>query len=142
MVGKYKEFILLLIVAGLTISNKINSLYLPTKKTHKNFSDIVSTELYPEWPVFAMPHVNEESIRHIATSLFAIEPDSATAKEAKIYGYTIPADYLGVEELSRALRLPPFEKVSEFTWKDVVIKYKEFIRLPIVTGKQIGRAHV
>lgn len=127
------------IIEGMIKKGELNAtdIKIINKKTHKNFSDVVSTGLYPEWPVFAMPHVNEESIRHIATSLFAIEPDSATAKEAKIYGYTIPADYLGVEELSRALRLPPFENVSEFTWKDVVVKYKEFILLLIVAGLTI-----
>ncbi|HRF57800.1 MAG TPA: PhnD/SsuA/transferrin family substrate-binding protein, partial [Campylobacterales bacterium] len=104
----------------------ISDIKVINKQTSKYFPNIHSTPLYPEWPVFALPHINEQTIRRLATALYAIEPDSKTAKEANIYGYTIPADYMSVEELTRELRLPPFDKAPSFTATDILVKYKFF----------------
>lgn len=106
-----------------------SSVKVLNKRDHPGFTHFVSTALYPEWPVFALPHVSQCAVRHIATALYEIEPQSETAKKAGIYGYTIPADYIEVEELARALRIPPFEKAPEFTAYDVWDKYKFFLAL-------------
>ncbi len=77
---------------------------------HPGFPLIASTVLYPEWPVFALPHVDESLVRKVAAALFALEPNDPAAREAGIYGYTIPADYLAIEDLTRKLRLPPYDQ--------------------------------
>jgi PAS domain S-box-containing protein len=87
------------------------------------FPHAISTRLYPEWPVFAMSHVPEKSVRHVAAALFALEPDHPAARAAGIYGYTIPADYLIVEDMARSLRLPPFDKSPDITWQDIWQKW-------------------
>ncbi len=84
-----------------------------------SFPFLVSTRLYPEWAFAALPHVNERLVRQIARALFDVEPDSKAAKAAGIHGFTVPADYLPVENLARVLRLPPFEQAPEFTAQDV-----------------------
>ncbi|HAZ88066.1 MAG TPA: diguanylate cyclase, partial [Marinobacter adhaerens] len=43
------------------------------------FPYVVSTRLYPEWPLVALPHVNERAVRRIASALFAIEPEDEVA---------------------------------------------------------------
>lgn len=90
---------------------------------HPEFPHVVSTRLYPEWPVFALPHVPEKSIRHVAAALFALEPEHPAARAAGIHGYTIPADYLVVEEMARAMRLPPFDEGLDITWRDIWKKW-------------------
>jgi len=90
---------------------------------HANYPHKVSTQLYPEWPVFASPHVPEKSVRHFAAALFSLEPDHPAARAAGIYGYTVAADYLGVEDLARSLRLPPFDKTPDITWHDIWQKW-------------------
>ncbi len=92
-------------------------------QSHPGFPYVVSTPLYPEWPVFASPHVPEKAVRHFAAALFALEPDHPAARAADLYGYTIPADYLPVEDLARALRLPPFDTSPDFTWQDIWQKW-------------------
>lgn len=87
-------------------------------QSHINFPHQVSTALYPEWPIFALAHVDERSVRHIASALYSLEPDDPAAIAADIYGFTIPADYLTVEALARSLRLPPFEQAPDFTFAD------------------------
>ena len=90
----------------------VNARYAP------HFPHMISTRLYPEWPVFALSYADQDAVRHIASALLAIEPDNPAAKAAGIYGYTIPADYHVVEDLARTLRLPPFDAPPDFTWKD------------------------
>ena len=93
-------------------------------QSHPGFPYQVSTQLYPEWPVFALPGVPEKAVRHFAAALFALEPDHPAAIAAGIYGYTIPADYLAVEDLARTLRLPPFDTTPDFTWNDIWQKWR------------------
>lgn len=91
---------------------------------HDRFQLMASTRLYPEWPVFALPHVEESVVRKVAAALFALEPDHSAAQAAGIYGYTIPADYLAIENLTRKLRLPPYDTAPEFTLTDVLQRWK------------------
>ncbi|MCD8482783.1 MAG: phosphate/phosphite/phosphonate ABC transporter substrate-binding protein [Verrucomicrobia bacterium] len=76
-------------------------------RVHPNFYFMSSTRLYPEWPVFALPHMPEALVRRIASALLALDTSDSAPKGSSVYGYTIPADYLAVEELARSLRLPP-----------------------------------
>jgi PAS domain S-box-containing protein len=87
------------------------------------FPHRISTALYPEWPVFALPHVPERAVRHFAAALLELEQNHPAAKAAGIHGYSIPADYVGVEELSKALRLPPFDQIPEFSLRDIWHRY-------------------
>ncbi len=91
---------------------------------HDGFGLSVSTPLYPEWPVFALSHVEESLVRKVAAALFALEPDHPAARAAGIYGYTIPADYLPIEDLLRKLRLPPYDNAPDFTVADALQRWK------------------
>lgn len=89
------------------------------QQRHPNFDLQCSTQLYPEWPVFALPHVDKRAVRQIASALLALDQTHPAAKEANIAGYTIPADYLPVESLARALKLPPFDKVEPIRLSEI-----------------------
>lgn len=84
----------------------------------------VSTRLYPEWPVFALPHAEHNDVKAFLAALLSFKPTNEAVKKQGIYGYTLPADYLEVEELSRHLRLPPFETVPKVTYTDIWEHYK------------------
>ncbi|MDP2195893.1 MAG: diguanylate cyclase [Rhodocyclaceae bacterium] len=109
---------------------------------HPGYPYQVSSRLYPEWPVFALPHVKEYSVRHVAAALFSLEPDHPAARAAGIHGYTVPADYLPVEELSRALRLPPFDQAPHFTLRDAWEKWRLFVILGLLPGLLVASLSV
>lgn len=87
------------------------------------FPYLVSTRLYPEWPVVALPHVNSEIIRRVASALFAIEEDYPAALRAGIAGFAPPADYQSVEYLARELRLEPYDQLPSLTWAELIRQY-------------------
>lgn len=84
-----------------------------------NFPYAVSTRIYPEWAFVALPHVSSRIVRRIAGSLIVLDENHPAARAAGIGGFAPPGDYLPVENLARALRLPPFDKPPEFTWREV-----------------------
>lgn len=91
------------------------------------FPYIISTKLYPEWPVAVMPQVDEKIARRLTVALLSLPSSSAAARAAGIGGFTVPADYSDVEEVLRKLRIPPFDKVPEFTLSDLWKKYTDWI---------------
>ncbi|NMG16665.1 PhnD/SsuA/transferrin family substrate-binding protein [Aromatoleum bremense] len=99
----------------------INRQHLP------GFPYQVSTRLYPEWPLLALPHVDAHASRRIAGALLALEHDHPAARAAGIAGFTIAADYLPVEKLAKALHLPPFDTAPEITVIDLWQNYRGWI---------------
>ncbi|MEN8168814.1 MAG: PAS domain S-box protein [Pseudomonadota bacterium] len=88
-----------------------------------------STRLYPEWPFIALSHVNQRIVSRIASVLLALEAEHPIARAVGIAGFAPPADYLPVEEVARALRLPPYEQAPDFTLWDVWEKHNEGVIL-------------
>ncbi len=85
------------------------------RQSPSHFPQLLSTELFPEWPFVALPHVDSETAKRVAAALFSLEPYSPTAQAIGIQGFTVPANYLVVEEMMRSLGLPPFSTTAELT---------------------------
>jgi diguanylate cyclase (GGDEF)-like protein/PAS domain S-box-containing protein len=90
---------------------------------------INSTRLYPEWPIAVMPSVDEVLARRLTVALLSLPAESEAATSAGIPGFTIPADYSGVEQVLRSLRQPPFDAPPEFTLADLWKRYGEWIAM-------------
>ncbi|QPK64390.1 PAS domain S-box protein [Methylomonas sp. LL1] len=69
----------------------------------------VSTRLYPERPVAAMPHVDTRIAKRITSALLDLSPGDPVTQALSIHGFSLPYDYESVRELSRKLRLPPYD---------------------------------
>lgn len=82
-----------------------------------------STQLYPEWPFAALPHIDESLARRVAAALFSLEENKAATRALGIHGFVVPADYSSVRDLLRELRAPPYDTVPEVTLKDVWLRY-------------------
>ncbi|HRQ57721.1 MAG TPA: PhnD/SsuA/transferrin family substrate-binding protein [Azoarcus taiwanensis] len=104
-----------------------SSLRVINQQELPGFPHAVSTRLYPEWPLFATPHVSPELVRRVAAALLQLEPDSDTTRAIGIHGFSIPADYQAVEDLLRRLRLPPFDAVPEVTWSDLWVHHSNWL---------------
>ncbi len=97
---------------------------------YRGYPYALSTRLYPEWPVIAMPHLTEALSVRVAGALLSLPHGSALASGLGLYGFTTPADYEPVRALMRDLRLPPFDTPPVITWFDIWRQY----RLPLAAG--------
>lgn len=73
----------------------------------------LSTPLYPEWAIAALPHLDHSRTQRIAEILLAIDRDSPAARTAGIDGWSPPANYRAVHELMRQLKLAPYTGDNE-----------------------------
>ena len=89
------------------------------RQPFSGFPFVVSTRLYPEWPFVALPHVEERLVRKIAAALMHLDEGHPAARAAHIGGFSPPADYLPVENLARALKLPPYDYVPPISLGDI-----------------------
>ena len=102
----------------------MKQLKILNRQTLPGFPQQVSTQLYPEWPFAAMPHIEETLARRVAAALFLLEDNKAATQAMGISGFVVPADYSPVEDVLRELRLPPFEIMPSFTLQDIWTRYR------------------
>jgi len=93
-----------------------------------------STRLYPEWPFIAMPHVDANISRRVASALLAIEPGSHLMKSVGPLGFAVPADYSPVEEVMRELRVPPFDTPLQVTLMDIWLRYESALIVVMISS--------
>ncbi|WP_049751664.1 hybrid sensor histidine kinase/response regulator [Halorhodospira halophila] len=82
------------------------------EQAYAGFPFVASTALYPEWPLVHLEEAEgqQSSIgREMTTALLRLGPDHPASRAAGIAGFSVPMDYEPVEELARALRLPPYD---------------------------------
>ncbi len=96
------------------------------------FPFAVSTRLYPEWPVLIMPHIDAKLASRLAAALYLMPAEILKDSGSNIFGFGIPANYDGVENLLRNLRLPPFDRAPTIRLIDLWYQYKWWI--VILTG--------
>ncbi len=77
------------------------------------FPFVLSTPLYPEWPLAKVAHTPEELAKKVASVLMRMHPDNQAAMSANIAGWTVPLNYQPVHDLLKELRLPPYEHYGE-----------------------------
>ncbi len=110
----------------------VSDIKIINEQKNPNFPFLHSTRLYPEWPLVVVPSFDEHIARALTVALLALPSQSDVAKSAQIYGFTVPADYKGVEDALRMLRVPPFEEAPKFTLGDFWVRYFKHITLILV----------
>jgi twitching motility protein PilJ len=79
------------------------------QKKYDDFPFVVSTALYPEWPMAKLAKTPAEVSQRVAKALLGMSADDPAAKSAKIVGWTAPMDYQVVEELQKILHVGAYE---------------------------------
>jgi len=102
----------------------MNAIQVVNLQNLRAFPVQVSTALYPEWPISYLSHVDERLARQVTAALFLLKENSSLTLAMGIRGFSVPADYTPVDDLLRALRLPPFDVKPAFTLRDVAARYR------------------
>ena len=83
----------------------------------------LSTRLYPQWALAAMPGLRVETANRITAALLTLALPAERDVGAAGLGFTVAVDYRAVEDLARELRLPPFEEIPRVTWREFVASH-------------------
>jgi len=90
----------------------------------EGLSQRLSTRLYPEWPLAALPHVSVSLANQVAVALLPMPAEHPAARAAGIQGWTAPLNYQSVHELLYALRLPPYDAPRQFSLSELWVQYQ------------------
>ena len=89
---------------------RLSDLRVITARDVPDYPVSLSTRLYPQWALAAMPWLAPRVSKQVARAVLALPEDGEVARAARISGFTIPGDYRSVDGLMRALRVPPFDE--------------------------------
>ena len=112
----------------------INSFKVLDRQTDtRDFPFMVSTALYPEWPLAALPHVKEKTIKRVIIALLQLSPQDKAAVAGGISGWVNALDYRPVRDCLQDLRFPPFEQYNIISWRETIRQHaKYYIALSII----------
>ncbi len=103
----------------------LNKIHIINLKEYDNFPYLISTKLYPEWPLAKLKSTSDNLSKQVAVALMQMTSENEAAVKANIDGWNTPLSYQPVHACFKVLQIPPYYQVIEF-W-DVVIKYKYWI---------------
>lgn len=98
------------------------------RQTVPGFPYLLSTRLYPEWPLSRLPHTDETVTEKVIVALLTMKQGDPAAVTGKYDRWTPPLNYRGVHELFKELKTGPYKDFGAFTLRDVFDKYlKEIV---------------
>lgn len=105
---------------------------------------LLSTRLYPQWALAAMPWLDDAVAREIARAALVLPPTGEAAIGAGIGGFTIPADYRSLDQLMQTLRLAPYDDRIRFQhiWADYAEAILAGAVLLLLAGLWAVQAHM
>ncbi|MDX2485542.1 MAG: PhnD/SsuA/transferrin family substrate-binding protein [Pseudodonghicola sp.] len=98
--------------------------------THEAFPFWVSTPLYPDWVLAALPDVPEPVLGMVINALLTVTVDSPQSKSAGGVLWQAPQNYQSVHELLISLRVRPYEHYMMQAANRIFRTY----RMPILGG--------
>ena len=109
---------------------RLDQIKVLNRQPPEKFPLLLSTDLYPEWPLAAAPDVPQSLVKQMAIVLLNIQPDDRAAQIGQYYGFSPTGDYSSVELLMKRISEHP-ERAREFELADIVRKYS--IQLQILS---------
>jgi serine phosphatase RsbU (regulator of sigma subunit)/ABC-type phosphate/phosphonate transport system substrate-binding protein len=95
----------------------------------ESFPFLLSTPLYPEWPMAKARHTDDSLARRVSAALLTMSGADRAAQEADILGWTVPRSYEGVKDLLRELRMGPFRDYGQVSLAEAVRQHTDAVVL-------------
>lgn len=96
----------------------------------RGFPFLLSSDLYPEWPLAVASHVSVDITNRVVAALLLMPPDSPAARSARYYRWSTPVEYQSVQALMERRHIYPFDQPPRVTVRDVLREYA----VPILVG--------
>ena len=103
----------------------LNNIHVINLQSYDHFPFLISTRLYPEWPLAKLKHTPDKLSKQVAIALMQMSATCDAAVNAHIEGWNTPLSYQPVHDIFKVLKIPPYYQSIKF-W-DVLDKYKYWI---------------
>ncbi|WP_006460066.1 EAL domain-containing protein [Thiomicrospira aerophila] len=102
------------------------------QKDAPNFPLALSTQLYPEWPLSALDHVDMFHASEITGAFLGIPYGHPVLEAANLYGFSIPTDYEQIRQLMMELNVPPYEKTNTILLNSFINQHRMAVHVGLV----------
>ena len=99
-----------------------------------DFELLVSTQLYPEWPLAKTAHISDELASEVAIALMKIDQTDEAAIDSGIYGWTIAQNYQDVHSTLKNIKAAPYENFGIVSFHNSVYYNRVFLIIIISTS--------
>jgi len=110
----------------------LDDFFVLGQRRQDNFPLLLSTELYPEWPLAKLKGVSDTLAVQVAVALMQMPEDDPAALAGKIMGWTLPLNYQAVHETLRTLRIGPYANQAKLTLAELMAQYGQWIIVALV----------
>ncbi len=101
----------------------LNQLKILNPQPTSDFPFLLSTALYPEWPMAAIKTTPDRLSRLVAGALMTMESNHPAALASQSAGWTIPLNYQPVHNCLFDLKIGPYKDYGKFSLTDVLSRY-------------------
>ncbi|SFR56479.1 EAL domain-containing protein [Thiomicrospira sp. ALE5] len=123
------------VIESLTQAGRIppDSIKVLGQQPGHTFPLILSTQLYPEWPLSALDHVDMFYASEVTAKFLAIPYGHSALERANIYGFSIPIDYEQIRQLMIELNVPPYDKTGTALMTHIINQHRMTINIGVFT---------
>ncbi|WP_373072545.1 ABC transporter substrate-binding protein [Sulfurimonas sp.] len=107
---------------------KLSDIKVISPVEYDDFPYLVSTKLYPEWPIAKLKHTSDYLSNKLLAKLVSYEATEDDINSNNIKGWTVPLDYSSVHTVLKDLRLEPYENIHVH-FEDIVKEYATYLYL-------------
>ncbi|MEN6586513.1 MAG: HD domain-containing phosphohydrolase, partial [Sulfuricella sp.] len=113
---------------------KINlgDFFVLNRQQVEGFPFLLSTPLYPEWPLAKTRQVPEQLAVRVAIALMQMPATEPAARTGMITGWTLPLNYQPVHDALKELRIGPYERLRRLTPGEVFAQYGYWLVLALL----------
>jgi len=90
---------------------------------YPEFPFLLSTRLYPEWPLANLMHTDLALAEKVVSALLAMDAAGPAAVAAHCAGWTIPSNYQSVDDALKELRVAPYDDYGVVTLPQILKQY-------------------
>jgi len=110
---------------------RLDDFHVLNPQRAEGFPLLLSTPLYPEWPMARLRHVPEALAIQVAIALMQMSADDPAARASNIAGWTLPLNYQPVHDALRDLHIGPYESLGKPTPGEVLAQYGHWLALAL-----------
>ncbi|MBI5556252.1 MAG: PhnD/SsuA/transferrin family substrate-binding protein [Deltaproteobacteria bacterium] len=111
---------------------RLDQVKILNPQQENGFPFLLSTALYPEWPMAAIRTTPDRLSRLVAGALMTMESNHPAALASQSAGWTIPLNYQPVHDCLFDLKIGPYKDYGAFSLADVLARYwRQFTLLAV-----------